>query len=117
MEEEELPDFDDIDDDNNPSSELISIPLPKTDTKEDLTGATGREFSFGPDIILSNYAGSLGFDQVTDWQYYATDPYSGERTEVSPWPMDPDQPARTRSSSGSLVRLLRGEIGGSWRVR
>ena len=49
---------------------------------------------------------------MTDWQYYATDPYSGERTEVSPWPMDPDQPARTRSSSGSLVRLLQGGDGG-----
>jgi len=110
----ELPDFDDMDDPQNQQQdkELISIPLPKTNSQDDLTGATLREFSFGPDILLTNYAGSLGFDQVTDWQYFATDAYSGERTPVSPMPMDPSQPARTRSSSGSVVRLFRGEIGG-----
>ncbi|KAL7543017.1 hypothetical protein ACHAXR_012508 [Thalassiosira sp. AJA248-18] len=113
LEEEELPDFDDYTDDDPKGKELIPIPLPKmTNTQNDLTGATLREFSFGPDILLSNYAGSLGFDQVTDWQYYATDEYSGERTPVSPRPMDPTQPARTRSSSGSVVRLFRGEVGG-----
>ncbi|KAL9186794.1 hypothetical protein ACHAXT_010514 [Thalassiosira profunda] len=111
-EDVELPDFDD-DEDGTQNRELVSIPLPKTDATEDLTGATLREFSFGPDIMLSNYAGSLGFDQVTDWQYYATDEYSGERTPVSPRPMDPSQPARTRSSSGSVVRLFRGEVGGA----
>jgi len=71
-----------------------------------------REFSFGPDILLSSYTGSQGFDKVTDWQYYKTDEYSGERTPISPQPMDPTQPSRTRSSSGSVVRLFRGEIGG-----
>ena len=55
---------------------------------------------------------SLHSTQVTDWQYYKTEEYSGERTPISPQPMDPTQPSRTRSSSGSVVRLFRGEIGG-----
>ena len=114
-EEEELPDFD-FDEDNdaqNQKEDLVSIPLPKTNAQDDLTGSTLREFSFGPDILLSNYAGSSGFDKVTDWQYYATDDYTGERTAVSPNPMDAvNQPARTRSSSGSVVRLFRGEAAG-----
>ncbi|KAL7529015.1 hypothetical protein ACHAWF_002806 [Thalassiosira exigua] len=112
-EEEDLPDFDDDDnDDLDGRGELISIPLPKSDAAEDLTGATEREFSFGPDLMLSDYAGSLGFDKVTDWQYYKTDVYSGERTPVSPSPLDPDQPARTREGGGGVVRLFRGEVGG-----
>jgi len=112
--DDELPDFDfDEYGDKQEEKELISIPLPKAvTTTQDLTGCTLREFSFGPDIMLSSYAGSLGFDKVTDWQYYETDAYSGERKEVSPRPMDPTQPSRTTSSSGSVVRLFRGEIGG-----
>eukprot|EP00584_Thalassiosira_punctigera_P021713 CAMPEP_0172569156 /NCGR_PEP_ID=MMETSP1067-20121228/122429_1 /TAXON_ID=265564 ORGANISM="Thalassiosira punctigera, Strain Tpunct2005C2" /NCGR_SAMPLE_ID=MMETSP1067 /ASSEMBLY_ACC=CAM_ASM_000444 /LENGTH=527 /DNA_ID=CAMNT_0013360929 /DNA_START=396 /DNA_END=1975 /DNA_ORIENTATION=- len=111
---DELPDFDDDDADKKRlrEEELISIPLPKANPIDDLTGATLREFSFGPDVLLSAYAGSLGFDKVTDWQYFATDPYSGERKEVSPMPMNPNQPSRTRSSSGSVVRLFIGELGG-----
>ena len=110
----ELPDFDfDEYDDKQEEKELISIPLPKAvTTTQDLTGCTLREFSFGPDIMLSSYVGSLGFDKVTDWQYYETDAYSGERKQVSPRPMDPTQPSRTKSSSGSVVRLFLGEIGG-----
>ena len=112
--DDELPDFDfDEYDDKQEEKELISIPLPKAvTTTQDLTGSTLREFSFGPDVMLSSYAGSLGFDKVTDWQYYETDSYSGERKQVSPRPMDPTQPSRTKSSSGSVVRLFRGEIGG-----
>ena len=115
-----LPDFDDDDedtknDDNNMSSrEVISIPLPKqvSTINDDMTGSTLREFSFGPDVLLSNYAGSLGFDKVTDWQYYTTNEYTGEKQSVNPRPLDPTQPTRTRSSSGSVVRLFRGELGG-----
>mmetsp|Transcript_319 Transcript_319/g.593 ORF Transcript_319/g.593 Transcript_319/m.593 type:complete len:713 (+) Transcript_319:52-2190(+) len=135
-EEDELPDFDDPeesvtknngksmqtnrDDENLPSTaqeELIPIPLPKLPPNDDLTGSTVRQFSLGPDLILSDYAGSLGFDKVTDWQYFSTDPDSGERTPVAPRPMDPTQPTRTRSSSGSVVRVFRGEMAGLWRSR
>lgn len=130
----QLPDFDNDDNDGENTSKNIQIKglskVIKDSQKKyvDLTGSTEREFSLGRDVILSNYAGSLGFDQVTDWQYYTVDVeeddggyYSkrkeGEeprRTPVSPRPMDPSQPSRTRSSSGSVVRIFRGElVGGS----
>ena len=105
-----LPDFDDGEDRN--SDEFVSIPLPKPDASEDLTGCSLREFSFGPDVMLSDYAGSMGFDEVTDWQYYSVDGYSGEKTPTNPNPLDPSQPVRTREKSGSVVRLFRGELGG-----
>ena len=69
----DLPDFDFDDDIDNSSNnslrieerELISIPLPQTVIpSQDLTGCTMREFSFGPDILLSSYTGSQGFDKV-----------------------------------------------------
>ena len=69
----DLPDFDFDDDIDNSSNsnlrteerELISIPLPQTVIpSQDLTGCTIREFSFGPDILLSSYTGSQGFDKV-----------------------------------------------------
>ena len=117
--DEELPDFDDgeeelkgTDDDPVQEKETIAIPLPKADASVDLVGSTSREFSFGPDVTISAFAGSLGFDKVTDWQYYSTDPNTGERNEVSPPPMDPDRPGRTRSSSGGVVRLFLGEVTG-----
>lgn len=111
--EDELPDFDDDADDDSRrgDDELVAIPLP-TPRDFDLTGASLRQFSLGPDVLLSAYAGSQGYDKVTDWQYYATDEDTGERTPVSPRPMDPTQPRRTRSSSGGVVRLFRGEVGG-----
>jgi hypothetical protein len=64
--------------------------------------------------------GSAGFDKVTDWQYYTvnidddqgTRYEQGRRTPISPRPMDPTQPARTRSSSGSVVRLFIGQFTG-----
>ncbi|KAL7469680.1 hypothetical protein ACHAXS_009934 [Conticribra weissflogii] len=121
-----LPDFD-FDDSQESSSpplsqppsrdELVPLPLPQLSPRDDLAGSTVRQFSLGPDLLLSDYAGSLGFDRVTDWQYYSTDPSSGERTPVAPRPMDPTQPTRTRSSSGSVVRVFRGEMAGSWRAR
>ena len=106
----QLPTFDDEENNEMPQKDLISIPLPKTNAADDLTGSTLREFSFGPDILLSSYAGSLGFNQVTDWQYYAVDEYSGDKSPRSPNPLDPNQPARTRTSSGGVVRVFRGEL-------
>lgn len=127
-----LPDFENSDDNSSTNIQIkeLSRAISNVQKKNvDLTGSTEREFSLGRDVILSNYAGSLGFDQVTDWQYYTVDVdedddgyYSrrkeaGEqqrRTPVAPRPMDPSQPSRTRSSSGSIVRIFRGElVGGS----
>eukprot|EP00984_Skeletonema_dohrnii_P011488 scaffold4593_cov74-Skeletonema_dohrnii-CCMP3373.AAC.1 len=126
QQEEELPEFNDTTDQpQQDSKELISIPLPKsssTDTSNnDLTGALSREFTLGRDLLLSDYAGSLGFDQVTDWQYYTTDLATGQREDKAANPFDPNQPSRTRSKSGSVVRIFRGEftgrIGGILRSR
>jgi hypothetical protein len=36
----------------------------------DRTAIQVRRFSLGPDFILSNYVGNMGFDEVTDWEYY-----------------------------------------------
>ena len=71
----------------------------------------------GTDIVLSDYAGSAGFDRVPDWQYYIVDIDKDSweeqrRKPVSPRPMDPNQPARTQSSSGSVVRLFHGKLVG-----
>jgi hypothetical protein len=112
----ELPDFDD---DGVGEGGRIVIPLPKSakDPSCDLAGSSSREFGLGTDVVLSDYAGSAGFDRVTDWQYYVVDVDvdDGEerrRTPVSPRPMDPSQPSRTRSSSGGVVRLFRGQLVG-----
>ena len=91
----------------------IVIPLPAPDTDADLTGATRRQFSLGGGVLLTRYAGAMGFDQVTDWQYYRTDERTGERTPVAPRPtLDGSQPSRTRSRSGSVVRVFLAEMGG-----
>eukprot|EP00577_Skeletonema_sp_RCC1716_P032863 CAMPEP_0113387218 /NCGR_PEP_ID=MMETSP0013_2-20120614/8419_1 /TAXON_ID=2843 ORGANISM="Skeletonema costatum, Strain 1716" /NCGR_SAMPLE_ID=MMETSP0013_2 /ASSEMBLY_ACC=CAM_ASM_000158 /LENGTH=213 /DNA_ID=CAMNT_0000270099 /DNA_START=118 /DNA_END=756 /DNA_ORIENTATION=- /assembly_acc=CAM_ASM_000158 len=116
QQEEELPEFNDTtEQQKQDSKELISIPLPKSSTdtsKNDLTGALSREFTLGRDLLLSDYAGSLGFDQVTDWQYYTTDLATGQREDKAANPFDPNQPSRTRSKSGSVVRIFRGEFTG-----
>ena len=116
--ENELPDFIDNESDeaqqqkaDNNNNNLITIPLPEP-TTQDLTGALTREFTLGRDLLLSDYVGSLGFDQVTDWQYYTTDLVTGERQDRAANPFDPNQPSRTRSKSGSVVRVFRGEFTG-----
>jgi hypothetical protein len=118
--EEELPDFQDKSNDdaitetraassfNQAQTELLR----SKSTNNDLTGATYREFTLGRDLLLSDYAGSLGFDQVTDWQYYTTDLYTGRQQNEKSNPFDPNQPSRTRSKSGSVVRIFRGEFTG-----
>eukprot|EP00566_Odontella_aurita_P023374 CAMPEP_0113550638 /NCGR_PEP_ID=MMETSP0015_2-20120614/14092_1 /TAXON_ID=2838 /ORGANISM="Odontella" /LENGTH=204 /DNA_ID=CAMNT_0000451465 /DNA_START=47 /DNA_END=657 /DNA_ORIENTATION=- /assembly_acc=CAM_ASM_000160 len=39
----------------------------------DLSGCTVRRFSLGYDLLLDSFVGSMGFDEVTDWDYYAID--------------------------------------------
>ena len=77
----------------------------------DLSGSDVRLFRLGYDLILDTYAGSMGFDEVTDWDYYTQDE-EGNRNSVEPTPFDSSQPKRTRSSSGSVVRIFRGELTG-----
>jgi hypothetical protein len=82
-------------------------------TSIDLSACTSRQFSLGQDLVLSDYVGNMGFDEVTDWEYYypnEDDP--DDRQVVQPNPFDPAKPKRTRTSSGSVVRLFRGEFVG-----
>jgi hypothetical protein len=82
-------------------------------TSVDLSACTSRQFSLGQDLVLSAYVGNMGFDEVTDWEYYypnEEDP--SDRQVVQPNPFDPAKPKRTRTSSGSVVRLFRGEFVG-----
>ena len=55
----------------------------------------------------------MGFDEVTDWEYYYQDEDNkDERRVVQPNPFDKSKPKRTRTSSGSVVRVFRGEFTG-----
>ena len=83
-----------------------------TDAFDDLSGCKSRQFSLGVDLVLLDFAGSMGFDEVTDWEYYREDEDRREREVVQPNPLDPAQPRRTRASSGSVVRIFRGELVG-----
>jgi hypothetical protein len=82
-------------------------------TSIDLSACTSRQFSLGQDLVLSDYVGNMGFDEVTDWEYYyPSEDDPDDRQVVQPNPFDPAKPKRTRTSSGSVVRLFRGEFVG-----
>eukprot|EP00978_Attheya_sp_CCMP212_P001529 scaffold3150_cov51-Attheya_sp.AAC.21 len=108
-------DFDDLvyddDDDDEDDADAFKMPPGKTLTVTDLSGCEQRQFSLGYDVVLSSFAGKMGFEEVTDWEYY-DNPGEEERNVVQPPPFDPSKPKRTRSSSGSVVRIFRGEFGG-----
>jgi hypothetical protein len=126
----DLPDFDDDDDEvrtsSNNSKENEDVTITKLSEllkerkrsgsgkgQRDLTAVTTRQFSLGPDIILTDFVGNLGFDEVTDWEYYYEEEEDkNERQVVQPNPFDSSKPKRTRMSSGSVVRLFRGEFAG-----
>jgi hypothetical protein len=60
-------------------------------SKTDLTAIRTRQFRLGRDLILSDYVGNMGFDEVTDWQYYYPDDEDDERQVVQPNPLDPSK--------------------------
>lgn len=105
----------DNDDDDATTAEVV--PLPKL--VPDRSACRTRRFALGPEIILDRYLGTLGFQEVTDWQYYMTDQdedgqtVGDRRDKVSPNPLDPSQPRRTRQSSGSILRIFRAELVGA----
>ena len=112
---------DDDDDENDLTSQKLSSVFQKRSMR-DLTGTQTRQFSLGQDLILADYVGNLGFDEVTDWEYYEVDvdedgnslptTSTEQRKIVQPNPMDASKPKRTRTSSGSVVRVFRGEFVG-----
>jgi hypothetical protein len=62
-------------------------------SKTDLTAIRTRQFRLGRDLILSDYVGNMGFDEVTDWQYYypADEENDDQRQVVQPNPLDPSK--------------------------
>ena len=85
----------------------------KKRNSKDLSAASIRQFSLGQDFILVDFVGNMGFDEVTDWEYYYQNEEDPEdRKVVQPNPMDSSKPKRTRQSSGSVVRVFRGEFVG-----
>jgi len=127
-------DYDDDDHDNDDLSPPPSSSTTPPPTKPiDYSGCSSRQFSLGYDIQLNSYIGTLGFEEITDWEY--SNPEDG--TVVDPPPFDPSQPKRTRerniSSSGDntaggtgigtgtgiggggpvSVRIFRGELVGT----
>lgn len=99
-------DFDFFDDDDDEDS-LAFARLSETKTIRDLSGSQHRQFRLGNDVMVVDFIGSLGFEEVTDWEYYYdSEDDDGERQVVKPPPMDSSKPRRTRSSSGSLVCQL-----------
>ena len=104
----------------------------------DRTACRTRQFSLGMDLVVTRFVGTMGFEEVTDWEYYytttteeesdddsdnsdnirSTKPTKSTKTTqqqqqrqvVTPNPLDPSQPKRTRTKSGSVVRLFRGEF-------
>jgi serine/threonine protein kinase len=120
-------DFDDfpldIDDDNDVSDDIFRMSniLQEGTPKDDLSACQVRQFSLGQDFVVTDFAGSMGFDEVTDWEYYyyeneedgpSSSSSSKERRVVSPPPLDPSKPKRTRQPSGSIVRIFRGTLEG-----
>jgi len=100
---------------SNRSTDVV-VPLPQL--VPDRSACRTRRFSLGAEVVLDRYLGTLGFQEVTDWQYYMTDQDEdgqtvGDRQKVSPNPFDPKQPRRTRQSSGSVLRLFRAEFVGA----
>lgn len=108
--EDFLPDFDES---GKEEDLLVSKFFPSTASSDDLSACRARQLSLGADLVLTDYAGSMGFDMVTDWEYYYADEDDDDiRRVVQPNPLDPSQPKRTRESSGSVVRIFRGEFAG-----
>jgi len=85
---------------------------PTQGKSQDLLGGSQRRFRLGYDVALTSYMGSLGVDEMTDWEYYEMDeedPTRKKGKRVVPF-MDPNAPRRTRSRRGDSVRIFRGEF-------
>ena len=107
-------------DDDRPTKNPNEVqPLPLPQLVPDRSACRTRRFSLGREVVLVRYLGTLGFQEVTDWQYYMMDQDEdgqvvGDRREkVSPNPFDPNQPRRTRQSSGSILRIFQAEFVGA----
>jgi hypothetical protein len=101
-------DFDDFVGGGSAEEETLVSSFFKTRNSRDLSASSVRQFSLGEDFILSDFVGNMGFDEVTDWEYYyENEDDADDRKVVKPNPMDSSKPKRTRQSSGSVVSILR----------
>jgi hypothetical protein len=106
-------DFDDYIGNDNDSSDFAKLFQERVVGPADLTAIKTRQFVLGTDIALSGFVGVMGFDEVTDWEYYYQDEQDPrERKVVQPNPFDSATPRRTRTASGSVVRVFRGSLVG-----
>jgi len=73
------------------SADLFAQLLQERSGAVDWTAIQTRQFSLGSDIVLSDYVGNMGFDEVTDWEYYLQseeDDDQDDRQVVQPNPFD-----------------------------
>jgi hypothetical protein len=106
-------DFDDFEQGSSAADAAQLSSIFKGRSRRDLTCTQTRLFSLGQDLVLADFVGNMGFDEVTDWEYYEVDEDdSSDRRVVQPNPFDSSKPKRTRKSSGSVVRVFRGEFVG-----
>jgi hypothetical protein len=55
----------------------------------DYTAIQTRQFLLGKDLVISDYVGTMGFQEVTDWEYYYPDEDGEDRRQVvQPNPFD-----------------------------
>lgn len=112
--EEWTGDFDGfVGDDNTSLSDFLAES--RLGRNRDLTAVQTRLFSLGEDLIINDFVGNLGFDEVTDWEYYYDESEKegvNDRRVVESNPFDQSMPKRTRISSGSVVRVFRAELVG-----
>ena len=111
----------DYDDDNNDSLSNF-LTQASRGSNRDLSAVQTRLFSLGEDLIINDYVGNMGFEEVTDWEYYYENEDDPEdRDVVNPNPFDSSKPKRTRTNSGSVIRVFRGEfvgrLGGTIRAK
>ena len=102
-----------LDYDDEPSSDMSNFSefLSKNPKNRDLTAVQTRLFSLGQDLIVNDFIGNMGFEEVTDWEYYYQDE-DDNRDVVNPNPFDASKPKRTRTTSGSVIRVFRGNFVG-----
>lgn len=114
----EYDDFNDFYNDNN-SDNLSNNSLKFSDVlqsqgAQDLSSCRVRQLRLGRDFVLDSFIGNMGFDEVTDWEYYyKNEEDENDRKVVNPNPFDEATPRRTRTKSGSVVRLFRGDLVGT----
>jgi hypothetical protein len=96
----------DDDDDDNWNVELRQETQRRRQTSRsmDYTAIRSRQFTFGKDLILTNYVGDMGFDEVTDWQYYYQD--IDEDGRPAPIEKSPSPIRSIRPSTSDIIMFL-----------